>query len=169
MPILDPRDADRSSRRLAADPAAPEPLLPSFDDLADESAAATLVEPSGAGAAAARAGRPNLVVVRTRAAASSGPEGSVLVTRFWHPRDRRWSENHFESLEHALRLFVDESGWALRQQQDLQAAHAYELIFEARREDFAGPSTDELLEEVGFSPADVATLMDRVDRHSGPD
>ena len=39
---------------------------------------------------------------------------------------------------------------------------ALELIFEARREDFTGPTTEALLEEVGLTPGDVADLMDRV-------
>ena len=64
-------------------------------------------------------------------------------------------------LEHALRLFVDETGWILRQQQSLDAPHAWELIFEARREDFSGPSTEQILEDVGLSPADVAGMLGR--------
>src|SRR6476646_575191 len=68
-----------------------------------------------------RPGRIHWVVVVTRPvrAEDKVPRGTALVTRFWHPRDRTWSENAFESLEHALRLFVDESGWILRQQQAL--------------------------------------------------
>ena len=89
--------------------------------------------------------------------------GSTLITRFWHPRDHRWSENAFESLDHALRLFVDESGWVLRQQQALDSPRAHELIFEARREDFSRPSTAQMLEEVGLSPTEVANLLDRVE------
>ena len=74
-----------------------------------------------------------------------------------------WSENAFESLDHALRLFVDESGWVLRQQQALDGPHAYELIFEARREDFSRPSTQQILEDVGLTPQDVAKLLNRVE------
>ncbi|MGH7526501.1 MAG: hypothetical protein ACREMX_07330 [Gemmatimonadales bacterium] len=115
---------------------------------------------------AKRPGRVHLVVVVTRAVrpGDDAVPGAALLTRFWHPRDRRWIENAFESLEHALHLFVDESGWVLRQQQALDVALAYELIFEARREDFARPSTQELLADVGISPEDVANLMDRMDR-----
>ena len=80
------------------------------------------------------------------------PEAIRMVTRFWHPRDHRWSGNSFESLEHALRLFIDESGWTLLQQQQLDAPLAYELIFEARRRDFTGPTTEEILLEVGLQP-----------------
>jgi hypothetical protein len=115
-----------------------------------------------------RAGRVHWVVVVTRPirAGDNAPAGSLLVTRFWHPRDHRWSENAFESLDHALRLFVDESGWVLRQQQVLDGALIYELIFEARREDFSRPSTEQMLQEVGLSPQDVAKLLTRADPES---
>jgi hypothetical protein len=123
-------------------------------------------ETAAAGPPLARPGRPHLVVVVTRPVGNGEglPAGSVLVTRFWHPRDRRWSENHFESLEHALRLFVDESSWVLRQQQELDQPHAWELIFEARREDFANLTTTELLEVVGLSKERVEQVVARVDR-----
>ena len=112
-----------------------------------------------------RSGRVHLVVVITRAVSEEdkAPDGMVLMTRFWHPRDHRWSENAFESLDHALRLFVDESGWVLRQQQALDGPHAHELIFEARREDFSRPSTEQMLKEVGLDPQDVAKLLNRVE------
>jgi hypothetical protein len=112
-----------------------------------------------------RSGRVHWVVVMTRAVSEEdrAPAGMVLMTRFWHPRDHRWSENAFESLDHALRLFVDESGWVLRQQQALDGPHAHELIFEARREDFSRPSTEEMLKDVGLDPQDVAKLLDGVE------
>jgi hypothetical protein len=117
-----------------------------------------------------RPGRVHWVVVVTRPVhpADKAPPGSMLVTRFWHPRDHRWSENAFESLDHALRLFVDESGWALRQQQALDGPQAHELIFEARREDFSRPSTEQMLQEVGLTPQDVAHLLKRVEPDSEP-
>ncbi|HEY7635723.1 MAG TPA: hypothetical protein VH763_09270 [Gemmatimonadales bacterium] len=112
-----------------------------------------------------RPGRVHLVVVVTRAFdAPSSASRHSLISRFWHPRDRRWRENMFESLEHALHLFVDESGWVLRQQQPLDAPLAFELIFEARREDFSRPSTEALLEEAGFTPEDAKDLISGVDR-----
>jgi hypothetical protein len=113
-----------------------------------------------------RSGRVHWVVVMTRPirADDQAPVGAILVTRFWHPRDHRWSENAFESLDHAIRLFVDESGWVLRQQQALDGPQIHELIFEARREDFSRPSTEQLLQEVGLTPQDVAKLLGRVDR-----
>jgi hypothetical protein len=113
-----------------------------------------------------RPGRVHWVVVVTRPVmpADKVPPGSTLVTRFWHPRDHKWNENVFDSLDHALRLFVDESGWVLRQHQALDTPDAHELIFEARREDFSRPSTEQILQEVGLSPDEVAKLLDRVDR-----
>jgi hypothetical protein len=112
-----------------------------------------------------RSGRVHLVVVMTRQVQPGDqvPAGATLLTRFWHPRDHRWSENAFESLDHAIRLFVDESGWVLRQQQALDDPHRHELIFEARREDFSRPSTEQMLQEVGLTPQDVAKLLKRVD------
>jgi hypothetical protein len=114
----------------------------------------------------ARPGRIHWVVVTTRAVkpGEAAQAGATLVTRFWHPRDHRWSENVFDSLDHAVRLFVDESGWVLHQHQGLDAPEAHELIFEARREDFSRPSTEQMLQEVGLSPEDVANLLDRVER-----
>jgi hypothetical protein len=117
-----------------------------------------------------RPGRVHWVVVITRRIepGEKVPSGSTLHTRFWHPRDHRWSENVFESLDHALRLFVDESGWVLRQQQALDAPQAHELIFEARREDFSRPSTEQMLQDVGLSPEDVAKLLERLNKEGGP-
>jgi hypothetical protein len=118
-----------------------------------------------------RSGRVHWVVVMTRPpkTGENVPAGTMLLTRFWHPRDRRWSENAFESLDHAVRLFVDESGWVLRQQQALDGPQMHELIFEARREDFSRPSTEQMLQEVGLTPQDVAKLLKRGDPESeGP-
>ena len=122
---------------------------------------APVLEPAPRLLESERPGRAHWVVVRTRPPTSADkvPVGTVLVTRFWHPRDRCWSENAFESLDHAIRLFVDESGWVLRQQQALDGPQIYELIFEARREDFSRPSTEQMLEDVGLSPQEVAKLL----------
>jgi hypothetical protein len=115
-----------------------------------------------------RPGRVHWVVVMThRVAAPEGGGVPSIQTRFWHPRDHRWSENVFDSLDHALRLFVDESGWVLRQQQTLDLPDAHELIFEARREDFSRPSTEQMLQDVGLTQEDVAKLLNRVDREGG--
>jgi hypothetical protein len=130
-----------------------------------------VLEPVEAAAAASsvRPGRVHFVVVVTRAAGPGDvlPAGSVLVSRFWHPSLHRWSENAFESLEHAMHLFVDESGWVLRQQQGLHGPYAFELIFEARREDFSRPSTEAMLRDVGLTPEDVADIIERVERDNG--
>jgi hypothetical protein len=127
---------------------------------------APVVEPAPDPLRSERGGRVHWVVVVTRALRDGDKvqEGAILVTRFWHPRDHCWSENAFESLDHALHLFVDESGWVLRQQQALDGPHAYELIFEARREDFSRPSTEQMLQDVGLTPEDVAKLLNRVER-----
>ena len=127
---------------------------------------APAVETAPAPLGSDRPGRMHLVVVLTRGIrpADKAPPGTTLVTRFWHPRDHKWNENIFDSLDHALRLFVDESGWVLRQQQALDGPEAHELIFEARREDFSRPSTEQILHEVGLSPEEVANLLERVDR-----
>jgi hypothetical protein len=104
-----------------------------------------------------------VVVSRPLLPDDTAPPGTTLLTKFWHPRDHIWSENAFESLDHAIRLFVDESGWVLRQHQALDVPLAHELLFEARREDFSRPSTQQILEEVGLTPKDVADLLNRVD------
>jgi hypothetical protein len=129
-----------------------------------------VVEPAPDPLRSERSGRVHWVVVTTRPVKEGEkvPPGTVLLTRFWHPRDHRWSENAFESLDHALRLFVDESGWVLRQQQALEGPQAHELIFEARREDFSRPSTEQMLQEVGLTPQDVAKLLKRGDLGETP-
>jgi hypothetical protein len=141
---------------------APEPII--------EPRPATVLEPApaAAGTPLSAGGKPHLVVVTTRAVgdADEPPPGAVLATRFWHPRDQAWSVNYFETLEHALHLFVEESGWALLQQQALDGPHAHELVFRAREEDFHGPrNSAELLLEVGMSPEDVADILEE----GGPD
>ena len=137
-------DDERAPRRTA-EPVAPAPV----------EAPGVVLEPA----------RVHLVVVSTRAvnAGETAPAGAVLRTRFWHPRDRRWSENFFESLDHALHLFIEESGWVLRQQQALDGPHAHELIFEAHRQDFSRPSAEEMLRDVGLTPGEVAGVIERVD------
>ena len=111
--------------------------------------------------------RLHLVVVMTRALDSgeSAPPGSSLRTRFWHPRDQRWSENDFESLEHARNLFEKESGWVLRQAQVLDDPLACEWIFEAHRLDFARSSKEEILRDIGLTPDGVNRMLDEVERH----
>jgi hypothetical protein len=145
----------------------PRPEGPTFES----SEAVLELQPAEQPAAVSpvRPGRMHLVVVMTRAAtpADAAPPGAMLISRWWHPSLHRWSEAPFESLEHALHLFVDESGWVLRQQQALDAPHAFELVFEARREDFSRPSTEAILQDVGLTPEDVADLMERVERENG--
>lgn len=111
--------------------------------------------------------RLHLVVVTTRPldSGAAGSPGALLRTRFWHPRDRRWSENDFESLEHVRRLFVDESGWVLRQEQTLDAPFAHELIFEAHRIDFTRSSREQILRDIGLTPDSVNRMLDEGERH----
>jgi hypothetical protein len=124
-----------------------------------------------AGTLPATAARPHLegppprvhfVVVTTRVMQpqEAGATAITLRTRFWHPHDHRWSENDFESLEHALRLFVDESGWVLRQDQSLDAPMAREWIFEARRGDFAQATKEEILRDIGLTPDSVTRMLE---------
>jgi hypothetical protein len=115
-------------------------------------------------------GRRHLVVVTTRVLdrGESATPTAVLRTRFWHPRDHRWTENDFESLEHARRLFVEESGWVLRQEQSLDGPLAHELIFEARRVDFTRPSQEQILRDVGLTPEKVNQMLEQVDRDRKP-
>ncbi|HEX2450080.1 MAG TPA: hypothetical protein VHJ69_03015 [Gemmatimonadales bacterium] len=88
----------------------------------------------------------------------------MLIARYWQPRERRWIEQPFESVEHALRLFVDEKGWVLRQQQVLESPAHQELIFETQIERLSQPSVVEVLEaEVGLTPKDVEEMLTRVD------
>jgi hypothetical protein len=124
---------------------------------------------SEAPAAVAAPSRIHLVVVTTRAVRDEddAPAGSTIRTRFWHPRDHRWSENDFESLEHARKLFIDESGWVLRQEQALDAPLAHELIFEAQRVDFTRPSREQILRDIGMTPEGVNRLLEQVDRERG--
>ncbi|MEZ0336210.1 MAG: hypothetical protein ACAI18_19630 [Gemmatimonadales bacterium] len=132
---------------------------------ADE-APVPLPAPAGAPEVLDAPRRKHLVVVTTRALAKgeSPTTGALIRTKFWHPRDHQWSENDFESLEHAKRLFIEESGWVLRQEQSLAAPLAFELIFEAHRVDFTRPSQDDILREVGLTPEGVNRLMQQVDR-----
>ena len=102
----------------------------------------------------------HLVVVRTRpgpgrARAAAGE----IVATYWQPRRQAWREQTFESLEHALHLYLEENGWELRQQQPLDRPGVDELIFAASAEQLDPPTTRELLlEEVGLSPEDAEGL-----------
>jgi hypothetical protein len=135
---------------------------------AGEDLAVAALQPSPAERSAPTAlpSRSHLVVVTTRAleVKEAKVAGAMLRTRFWHPRDRRWSENDFESLEHARRLFVDESGWVLRQEQALDGLLAHELIFEAHRIDFTRPSGEQILRDVGLTPEGVDRMLEQVER-----
>jgi hypothetical protein len=106
----------------------------------------------------------HLVVVTTSPLASdpSSVNHNTLRTRFWHPGDQRYSDNEFQSLEHALHLFVAESGWTLRQDQGLDSPVSREWIFEARRIDFDRARPEEILQDVGLTPEQVARALGEV-------
>jgi hypothetical protein len=161
--------SEQRGPRRPEDEHRPRPSEPPFET--PEAVLELQPETSPAHVQPGRPGRIHFVVVVTRpvAPADQAPPGAVLVARFWHPSLRRWSESPFESVEHALHLFVDESGWVLRQQQALDGPHAFELVFEARREDFSRPSAEAMLQDVGLSAADVADLIERVERENGDD
>jgi len=125
-------------------------------------------DPAGSPASSSRREEAHLVVVRTRPprSAAAAAAGEV-VTRYWHPRRRAWQEQTFESLEHAMHVFVEENGWVLRQQQRLDRPGTEELIFAVRLEELEQPSARELLlEEVGLTPEDAEALLDRVDEQA---
>jgi hypothetical protein len=139
------------------------------DDLAEASRRGQMPLPTAKDdpEAHSAASRQHFVVVTTRALEGQEtrrPDGR-LRTRFWHPRDRRWSENDFESLEHARHLFEEESGWVLRQEQVLDAPLAYEWIFEAHRIDFTRSSKEQILRDIGMTPDGVSHMLDEVTRH----
>jgi hypothetical protein len=131
----------------------------------DPPAVAPLPLPAAMASVETPAGRIHLVVVTTRAltSAEAGASGNTLRTRFWHPRDRCWSENDFASLDHARHLFTDESGWTLLQEQPLNGAQDQELVFQAHRIDFSRMSAEEILEEVGLTPDRVQTMLEQVE------
>ena len=110
--------------------------------------------------------RSHLVVVVTRAleASEAGDSGSVIRARYWHPYEHRWTEADYDSLESLRRRHVDEEGWELLQEQQLDAPLAVELIFKAYRVDFTRPSREQILRDIGMTPDDVSQLLEDVDR-----
>ncbi len=110
--------------------------------------------------------RTHLVAVVTRSLAETdgGEPGATLRERYWNPREQRWTENDFDSLESLRRRHIDEGGWELLQEQSLQAPLAVELIFRAHRVDFTRPSKEQILRDIGMTPDDVSDLLDHVDR-----
>ena len=105
-----------------------------------------------------------LVVVTTRPADVAVPEAKpTLIARYWQPREARWVDVTVESVEHAIRLFADESGWVLRQQQMLDSPERHELIFEAKVKPLKRPSAVDVLEEVGLTREDAEDLVQRVE------
>ena len=110
--------------------------------------------------------RAHLVVVVTRAlgAGEAGDSGAVLRARHWNPYEHRWSERDYDGLESLRRRHVEEEGWELLQEQQLDAPHAVELIFKAHRIDFTRPSREQILRDIGMTPDDVDHLLEDVNR-----
>ncbi|HEY7612436.1 MAG TPA: hypothetical protein VH764_05550 [Gemmatimonadales bacterium] len=113
--------------------------------------------------------RSHLVVVVTRAFAEGddGEPGMTLRARYWNPHGHRWNEIDYESLEALHRRHVDEEGWELLQEQQLDAPLAVELIFKAHRIDFTRPSREQILRDIGMTPDDVNQLLEDVDNRQG--
>jgi hypothetical protein len=110
--------------------------------------------------------RSHLVVVVTRAldASEVGTSGAALRARHWNPYERRWSERDYDALESLRRGHIEEEGWELLQEQQLDAPLAVELIFRAHRIDFTRPSREQILRDIGLTPDDVNQLLEDVNR-----
>jgi hypothetical protein len=110
--------------------------------------------------------RVHLVTVTTRALAPSedAAPGATIRERYWNPHDRRWSEADFDSLESLRRRHIDEAGWELLQEQNLDAPLAVELIFKGHRIDFTRPSREQILRDIGLTPDDVDEMLGQVNR-----
>ena len=110
--------------------------------------------------------RPHMVVVTTRALreVETSAAGPAVRERYWNPHQQRWSETDYASMESLRHRHVDEEGWELLQEQQLDAPLAVELIFKAHRVDFTRPSREQILRDIGMTPEDVDQLMEDVDR-----
>lgn len=110
--------------------------------------------------------RAHLVTVVTRALAEgeAATPDMTLRERYWNPHERRWTEGDYESLEALRRRHVEENGWELLQEQQLDGHLAVELIFKAHRIDFTRPSREQILRDIGMTPDDVSDLLGQVDR-----
>jgi hypothetical protein len=109
--------------------------------------------------------RTHLVAVVTRALEPGGAgPGATLRERYWNPHNHRWIEADFDSLDSLRRRHIEEAGWELLQEQELDAPLAVELIFRAHRVDFTRPSREQILRDIGLTPDDVSHLLEHVDR-----
>jgi hypothetical protein len=110
--------------------------------------------------------RAHLVVMVTRALDEREVMGSgaVLRARYWNPHEHRWTQTDYVSLEVLRHRHIDEEGWELLQEQQLDAPLAVELIFKAHRVDFTRPSREQILRDIGMTPDDVNQLLEDVDR-----
>ena len=110
--------------------------------------------------------RSHLVAVVTRAldASEAGASGAALRARYWNPYQHRWSERDYDALDSLRRRHMEEEGWELLQEQQLDAPLAVELIFKAHRIDFTRPSREQILRDIGLTPDDVNQLLEDVNR-----
>jgi hypothetical protein len=110
--------------------------------------------------------RSHLVTVVTRSLieADQAEPGATLRERYWNPHDQRWSETDFDSLQSLRSRHIEEGGWELLQEQQLDAPLAVELIFKAHRVDFTRPSREQILRDIGMTPDDVSHLLEHVER-----
>ena len=110
--------------------------------------------------------RTHLVAVVTRALsdADNAEPGATVRARYWHPHERRWREEDYESLDTLRQRHIGESGWILLQEQQLDAPLAVELIFKAHRVDFVRPSREQILRDIGMTPDDVNQMLEHLDR-----
>jgi len=104
------------------------------------------------------------VVVRALVEGDGAEPGTTLRERYWNPHEGRWSEADFDSMESLRHRHIEEQGWELLQEQQLDAPLSVELIFKAYRVDFTRPSREQILRDIGMTPDDVSDLLGHVDR-----
>jgi hypothetical protein len=104
------------------------------------------------------------IVARRLAAGETTEPGAAIREHYWNPHERRWVENDYESLEALRRRHIEEEGWELLQEQQLDAPDLVELIFKGHRIDFTRPSREQILRDIGMTPDDVSDLLGNVDR-----
>jgi len=78
-------------------------------------------------------------------------------------------DREFGAVRHVAGRHVEEEGWELLQEQQLDAPLAAELIFKAYRVDFIRPSREQILRDIGMTPDDVSQLLEDVDRRQDPE
>lgn len=92
----------------------------------------------------------HFLVVRTTGITEKDgvPADAVVDATHWHPGDRDWIAVYYSSLEELTEELEAGSGWRLIQKQQLDGPYSYELIFVTRADDFAGPTGQEVMDEL---------------------